>query len=44
MEINDLFNQSVKLTNMYKEIKRDYNRKTKLDRRDGSHVWFNKKY
>ena len=43
MEIKDVFIQPAKVTNMYKEIKERYNRKTKVDRRHGSHVWINKK-
>ena len=27
---------------MNKELKESYNKKTKVDRRHGSHVWFNK--
>ena len=41
MEIKDVFIQPAKVTIMYKEIKERYNRKTKVDRRHGSHVWFN---
>ena len=42
MEIKDVFIQPAKVTNMYNEIKESYNKKTKVDRRHGSHVWFNK--
>ena len=42
MEIKDVFIQPAKATSMYKETKEHYNRKTKVDRRHGSHVWFNK--
>ena len=42
MEIKDVFIQPAKSTSMYKETKERYNRKTKVDRRHGSHVWFNK--
>ena len=41
MEIKDVFIQPAKVTNMYKQIKEGYNRKTKVDRRHGSPVWFN---
>ena len=42
MEIQYFFIQPEKVTNMYKEIKEGYNRKNKVDRRHGSHVWINK--
>ena len=42
MGIRDVFIQPAKATSMYKETKERYNRKTKVDRRYGSHVWFNK--
>ena len=41
IEIKDVFIQPAKVTNMYKEIKESYNKKTNVDRRHGSHVWFN---
>ena len=37
-----MFIQPSKVTNMYKENKQSNNSKTKLDRRRGSHSWFNK--
>ena len=37
-----MFIQPSKVTNMYKEVKQSNNSKTKLDRRRGSHSWFNK--
>ena len=40
--IKDVFIQPAKATSMYTETKERYNRKTKVDRRHGSHVWFNK--
>ena len=43
MEIKDVFIQPAKATSMYKETKERYKRKTEVDRRHGSHVWFNKK-
>ena len=42
MEIKDVFIQPAKVTNMYKETKERYTRKTKVDKKHGSHVWFNK--
>ena len=42
MEIKDCLIQPAKVTNMYKEIKEGYNRKTKVYRRHDSHVWLNK--
>ena len=43
MEIKDVFIQSAKVTNMYKEIMESYNKKSKVDRRHGSRVWFDKR-
>ena len=42
IDINVVFIQPAKVTNMYKENKESDNKKTKVDRRHGSHVWFHK--